>query len=70
MILTHCRKWLSPLVVNVIVFALYGPVTGEALFAAAVLPVGMRMGYPQPRGAMPPIWVMTEATLDHTKIRR
>ncbi len=44
MILTHRRKWLSPLVVNVIVFALYGPVTGEALFAAAVLPVGRRMG--------------------------
>jgi len=38
--------------------------------SAAAVPGGMRMGYPQPRGAMPPIWVMTEATLDHTKIRR
>jgi NitT/TauT family transport system substrate-binding protein len=30
----------------------------------APAPVGVRMGYPQPSGAMLPIWVMTEARLD------
>jgi NitT/TauT family transport system substrate-binding protein len=32
-------------------------------FAAA--PSSVRMGYPQPSGAMLPIWVLTEAKLDH-----
>jgi ABC-type nitrate/sulfonate/bicarbonate transport system substrate-binding protein len=35
-----------------------------SVFGAAA-PVGVRMGYPQPSGAMLPIWVMTEARLDH-----
>ena len=33
--------------------------------SAATAPSGMRMGYPQPSGAMLPIWVMSEAKLDH-----
>lgn len=65
MILNDRRKWTSLLFVNVIVFVLVTPVTGEALFAAAAAPTRMRMGYPQPSGAMMPIWVMTEAKLDH-----
>jgi NitT/TauT family transport system substrate-binding protein len=36
----------------------------RAAFAASA-PISMRMGYPQPSGAMLPIWVMTEARLDH-----
>jgi NitT/TauT family transport system substrate-binding protein len=32
---------------------------------AAAAPSSVRMGYPQPSGAMLPIWVMTEAKLDH-----
>ena len=35
-----------------------------SVFGASA-PVGVRMGYPQPSGAMLPIWVMTEARLDH-----
>ena len=31
---------------------------------AATVPAKIRMGYPQPSGAMLPIWVMTEAKLD------
>jgi ABC-type nitrate/sulfonate/bicarbonate transport system substrate-binding protein len=63
MILNDRRKWTSLLFV--IVFVLVAPVMGEALFAAAAAPTRMRMGYPQPSGAMMPIWVMTEAKLDH-----
>ena len=41
----------------------------ELLIGFAVCPAGaavtIRMGYPQPSGAMLPIWVMTEAKLDH-----
>jgi NitT/TauT family transport system substrate-binding protein len=31
---------------------------------AATAPAGLRMGYPQPSGAMLPLWVITEAGLD------
>src|ERR1043166_7338749 len=33
--------------------------------AAAQTPVTVRMGYPQPSGAMLPIWVMSDARIDH-----
>jgi NitT/TauT family transport system substrate-binding protein len=55
------RKWLSPLIVNLILFALLGPVTDEALFAADAT---VRVGYPQPSGAMLPLWLVSEAKLD------
>lgn len=61
MILNHRRKWISPLLVSVIVLVLFGPVTSEALFAAAAT---VRVGYPQPSGAMLPLWLVSEARLD------
>jgi hypothetical protein len=61
MIQNYRRKWISPLFVNVIVFVLLGPVTGEVLFAAVAT---VRVGYPQPSGAMLPLWLVSEAKLD------
>jgi len=61
MILNHRRKWISPLLVSGIVLVLFGPVTSEALFAAAAT---VRVGYPQPSGAMLPLWLVSEAKLD------
>jgi NitT/TauT family transport system substrate-binding protein len=61
MILNHRRKWISPLLVSVIVLVLFGPATSEALFAAAAT---VRVGYPQPSGAMLPLWLVSEAKLD------
>ena len=35
------------------------------IILSAVAPAAIRMGYPQPSGAMLPLWVITEARLDH-----
>jgi NitT/TauT family transport system substrate-binding protein len=47
-----------------ICFLVVGVVSLHSIIAAAA-PSSVRMGYPQPSGAMLPIWVMTEAKLDH-----
>ena len=51
------RSALVGFCVYLIVLAISYPAFGAA-------PSAMRMGYPQPSGAMLPIWVMTEAKLD------
>jgi NitT/TauT family transport system substrate-binding protein len=61
MILKHHRQWLWPLFVNVIVAVLFGGVT-SAVSPAAVPSV--RVGYPQPSGAMLPLWLVGDAKLD------
>ena len=38
--------------------------TGTRTAGAATAPTVTRMGYPQPSGAMLPLWVITEAGLD------
>jgi ABC-type nitrate/sulfonate/bicarbonate transport system substrate-binding protein len=45
-----------------LILALLSPVNTRPAWAATS--VAVRMGYPQPSGAMLPIWVMTEAGLD------
>jgi ABC-type nitrate/sulfonate/bicarbonate transport system substrate-binding protein len=44
-------------------FSIFSLASLQPMMAAAV-PANIRMGYPQPSGAMLPIWVMTEAKLD------
>jgi len=58
-------KNLSPksfLALASLILALLSPIDTRPSWAAAS--VAVRMGYPQPSGAMLPIWVMTEAGLD------
>ena len=60
MILNSRRKRFVLVFVNVLV--LFGNIASGVSIAASAT---VRMGYPQPSGAMLPIWVMTEAKLDH-----
>ena len=61
MILNCRRKWIWSLFVNVIVFVLFGTVAAGVSIAASA-PV--RVGYPQPSGAMLPLWLVSDAKLD------
>jgi NitT/TauT family transport system substrate-binding protein len=60
MILNWRRKWRSPSSF-VIVLALFGAVASGVSIAASVT---VRVGYPQPSGAMLPLWLVSDAKLD------
>lgn len=59
MILKHQRKRFLPLFVNLIVFV--GALTSGVSRAAVP---SVRVGYPQPSGAMLPLWLVSDAKLD------
>jgi ABC-type nitrate/sulfonate/bicarbonate transport system substrate-binding protein len=59
--LNYSRESISPVFVNVIVLVFCAAVVAEVSLAASA-PV--RVGYPQPSGAMLPLWLVTEAKLD------
>ena len=61
MILNCRRKWIWSLFVNVIVFVLFGAVASRVSIAASAT---VRVGYPQPSGAMLPLWLVSDAKLD------
>jgi NitT/TauT family transport system substrate-binding protein len=61
MIRNHSCKRVSRLIVAVIVLGLIAAVaSGDSLAAVATV----RVGYPQPSGAMLPLWLVSEAKLD------
>lgn len=61
MILNCRRKWIWSLFVNVIVFVLFGAVASRVSIAVSAT---VRVGYPQPSGAMLPLWLVSDAKLD------
>src|SRR6185503_1937489 len=61
MILNWRRKWISLLFVDVIVVVLFGAVANGVSIAASAT---VRVGYPQPSGAMLPLWLVSDARLD------
>src|SRR6185503_12281183 len=61
MILNWRRKWISLLFVDVIVVVLFGAVANGVSIAASAT---VRVGYPQPSGAMLPLWLVSDAKLD------
>jgi NitT/TauT family transport system substrate-binding protein len=63
-VMVAARDTLFTLVfVGVFVIVVVGGLASAVLFAAAA-PVTMRVGYPQPSGAMLPLWLVTDAKLD------
>jgi hypothetical protein len=67
MVLRYGRKWILPLFGYVIVIVLFGPFTSEALGAAVPM---VRVGYPQPSGAMLPSgWSAKPSSIKNTACR-
>ena len=61
MILNYCRNLSVPFFVFVFVSLLIGGFMSSVSFAANST---VRVGYPQPSGAMLPLWLVSEAKLD------